>query len=143
EEGELTFDMSLEIMPEIPELDYSKLTLERLTYEVDPKEIDEGIARLAERNKQYNKLDAKHKAMLGNVVEIDFKGFHKGEPFAGGEAKNVRLELGSNQFIPGFEDQLVGVKEGDKLSIDVTFPKDYHKEDLAGEKTTFEIVVHG
>lgn len=144
EEGkDLEFSMKVEILPKVPALAYEKISLSRPVFTIDEKEIDEALQRLAERNKKLEPLSKGSKAKKGHVVKIDFKGMLNKVPFEGGEGKGFNLELGSNQFIPGFEDELVGVKEGDETTISVTFPKDYHKEDLAGQKAEFEIKVHG
>ena len=142
EGGDLSFELTAEIMPDVPELDYSKITLEKLVYELPESEVEEGIERLSKRNRKLEKKDAGQKAKKGDVVTIDFTGKKDGVPFEGGAAKKFRLELGSNQFIPGFEDQLIGAKEGDTPTVKVSFPADYHKADLAGAPVEFDIVVH-
>ena len=142
EGGDMTFTMVVEVFPEVPEVDFGKMSIDRLTYDIDDKDITEGLERLAERNRQFKKTASATKAKEGNVVLIDFKGMQKGVPFEGGTAEKFHLELGSGQFIPGFEEQLVGVKEGDEKEITVTFPKDYHKKDLAGEAVQFQVKVH-
>ena len=78
----------------------------------------------------------------GNLAIIDFEGFKDGVPFKGGKAENYSLEIGSHTFIPGFEEQLIGLKSGDEKEIEVTFPEDYHAEDLKGAKVTFKVKVH-
>src|SRR5699024_11087112 len=81
-------------------------------------------------------------AETGDTVVIDYEGFQDGEAFEGGKGENHSLELGSNSFIPGFEDQLVGVKEGDEVEVNLTFPEDYHADELAGKDATFKVKVH-
>ena len=142
EGGDLDFNMVVDTMPEVPEIDFSKITLEKLSYDLPETEVETGLSRLAERNRQLKALEASAKAKMGNVVSIDFTGKLDGVPFEGGAAKNFRLELGSGQFIPGFEEQLVGAKPGDDVVVKVSFPADYHKEDLAGKPTEFDVKVH-
>ena len=142
EGGDLEFTMKIEVLPDVPVIDYKKVTLEKPVFEVDEKEINEGLTRLAERNKELKKLGASAKAKKGDVVTIDFIGRINGEAFEGGSAKDVKLELGAGQFIPGFEDQLIGSKAGDTVTVKVSFPKDYHSAELAGKPAEFEVKVH-
>ena len=93
--------------------------------------------------KEYADLTVKDgKAKNGDTVIIDFEGFDGDKAFEGGKAENYALELGSNSFIPGFEEALVGVKKGDKKDVNVTFPKDYHAEELKGKPVVFKVLVH-
>ena len=141
EEGkDLEYKMELEILPEIPEVDLSKIKIEKPKANVGDKEIDEALERIARQAKSFNPVD--RKAKKGDAVLIDFKGFVGDEAFEGGEAKGHTLELGSDSFIPGFEDQLVGTKAGDKKDVNVTFPEQYHSDDLAGKEAKFEVTVH-
>ena len=140
EGADLSFDITLEVLPEVPEIDFAKITVDELTYELPEKEVAEGLARLAKTRQHTHAHDGA--AALGHVVKIDFLGKKDGVPFAGGEGKGFQLELGSNQFIPGFEEQLVGMKAGDTRTISVTFPKEYHSKDLAGAAATFDVTVH-
>ena len=140
EGSDLTFDITVEVLPEVPAIDFSKVSVDELTYELPESEVEEGLARLA-KTKQHTHAHA-GAAELGHVVKIDFLGKKDGVPFAGGEGKGFQLELGSNQFIPGFEEQLVGLKAGDEKTISVTFPKEYHSKDLAGADSTFDVKVH-
>ncbi len=141
EEGkDLEFDITIEVLPEVPAIDYAKITVDELTYELPENEVTEGLARLAKTRQHTHTHDGA--AELGHVVKIDFLGKKDGVPFSGGEGKGFQLELGSNQFIPGFEEQLVGMKAGDERTINVTFPKEYHSKDLAGAASTFDVTVH-
>ena len=141
EEGkDLAFDITIEVMPTVPEIDFSKITVDELTYELPENEVEEGLTRLAKTRQHTHGHDGA--AEMGHVVKIDFLGKKDGVPFAGGEGKGFQLELGSNQFIPGFEEQLVGLKAGDEKTISVTFPKEYHSKDLAGAESTFDVKVH-
>jgi trigger factor len=143
EEGkDLEFTMSVELFPEVPEIDLKKIEIEKPTFDIAEKDVDEAVARLAERNKVRKPKADSAKAAKGDVVRIDFKGLKDGVAFDGGTAENFSLELGSGQFIPGFEDQLIGAKKGDDVKVDVTFPKEYHAKDLAGKPVVFEVKVH-
>lgn len=139
---DLEFTMTVELFPEVPELDLKKIELEKPTYDIDAKEVDEAVTRLAERNKTRKPKADSAKAAKGDVVRIDFKGLKDGVAFDGGTAQDFSLELGSGQFIPGFEDQLIGAKKGDDVKVEVTFPKEYHAKDLAGQPVVFEVKVH-
>lgn len=141
EEGaDLAFDVTVEVLPEIPAIDFAKITVDELTYELPEAEVEEGLARLAKTRRHTHTHNGA--AEMGHVVKIDFLGKKDGVPFAGGEGKGFQLELGSNQFIPGFEAQLVGMKAGDTRTISVTFPEQYHSKDLAGAAATFDVTVH-
>lgn len=143
EEGkDLELDMVVELFPEVPELDLKKVELEKPTFEIDEKEVNEAVERLAERNKVRKPKADSAKAAKGDVVRIDFKGLKDGVAFEGGTAENFSLELGSGQFIPGFEEQLIGAKKGDDAKVEVTFPEEYHAKDLAGQPVLFEVKVH-
>ncbi|MCF0126489.1 MAG: trigger factor, partial [Clostridia bacterium] len=89
--------------------------------------------------RDYMLSESKDPIKNGDMVKFDFKGFVDDKPFAGGEAQDFNLEIGSGSFIPGFEEQMIGLKKGDKRSIEVTFPKDYHANDLAGKKARFDL----
>lgn len=141
EEGkDLSFDITIEVLPEVPATDFSKITVDEWTYEIPDSEVEEGLKRLAKTRQHTHAHDGA--AEMGHVVKIDFLGKKDGVPFAGGEGKGFQLELGSGQFIPGFEEQLVGMNAGDEKTISVTFPKEYHSAELAGQAVTFDVKVH-
>lgn len=140
EGGDLTFDISFDVMPELPKVDYAKITVDELTFEIPESEVNESLARLAKSRRHTHSKDGA--AELGDVVKIDFVGKRDGVPFDGGTGNGFQLELGSNQFIPGFEEKLVGVKAGDERTIDVTFPEQYHSASLAGQPAQFDVKVH-
>ncbi len=140
--GDLEFELQLQVMPDVPELDYDKITISEYEFDIPEKEIEEGLARLAESRKHFHKADDKHKAALGDAVKIDFLGKLDGEPFEGGKGEGFQLELGSGQFIPGFEEQLIGQKAGDETVVKVTFPEQYHSTAMAGKDAEFEVKVH-
>lgn len=141
EGGELSFNVALELFPEIPELAFDDLKLERRTFEISQNDIDEASKRIAERSPQFVDLPKTTKAENGNIVKIDFKGTLDGVAFDGGTAEDFELELGSKQFIDGFEDQLIGAKAGDKRTVKVTFPAKYPSPQLAGKAVEFEVNV--
>jgi len=135
--------VSLEVLPEVPAADIDGLKLERLTVPVDDSEIDETLKRIASGNKQFEAAGKPtYKAKTGDLVVIDFVGKVDGVEFEGGKGEGVSLELGSGQFIPGFEDQLVGVKANDEKTVNVTFPENYGAEHLAGKAATFDVTVN-
>lgn len=143
EEGkDLELAIVVEVFPEVPELALDKVEIEKPVFEVDEKEINEALTRMAERNKRRVAKADSAKAAKGDTVRIDFKGLKDGVAFQGGTAENFNLELGSGQFIPGFEDQLIGAKKGDEVKVDVTFPEQYHSAELAGQPVVFEVKVH-
>jgi trigger factor len=143
EEGQdLEYTMALEVLPLLPELDFGKVKIDRMSYELPATEVKEALDRIAQGNKDVKELPAGTAAKKGNVLNIDFTGYLKDEAFEGGAAKGVNLELGSNTFIPGFEEQLEGLKAGDEKRIKVTFPESYHKEDLRGQPAEFEVKVN-
>ncbi|MFW5655577.1 MAG: trigger factor [Roseicyclus sp.] len=132
--------MSYEKLPEIPEVDYKAISLERLAVTPSDEDIDEALGNLAE-NVQDFATKKGGKAADGDQVVIDFVGKLDGEPFEGGAAEDYPLVLGSNSFIPGFEEQLIGVKKGEEKSIEVTFPEEYGAEHLAGKDVVFDVTV--
>jgi len=129
------------VQPEVKLGDYKELSVTRQNTRVYAKDVD---AELESRREKQAELVLKEDeaAVKGDTVVIDFKGFVDGKPFEGGESENYSLELGSNSFIPGFEDQLIGVKAGDEKEVKVTFPKDYQAEDLQDKEATFQVTVH-
>jgi len=131
----------LEALPEIPAPDIDGLKLERLTVEPDEKAVDEQIDRLLQSNKSWKDAAKSHKAETGNLVVMDFVGKVGGTPFEGGKGEDMSVEIGSGQLIPGFEDQLVGAKAGDKRDVKVTFPSDYPVADLKGQDAIFAVEV--
>jgi trigger factor len=137
--ADFEFSMAYEIIPAIELEDYSGISVTRPVYDVPEDEVEKQVAVVADSARSYE--PKKGKAEEGDKVTIDYLGKLDGEPFEGGAAEDSDLVLGSNQFIPGFEEQLVGVKEGDEKTIEVTFPEAYAAEHLAGRKATFDIKV--
>lgn len=137
--ADLVFKVAFEIIPDFDITDLSKLELERPTAEITDAEVDEAVEKLSEAQKNFEPKDGK--AEDGDLVVIDFLGRVDGEAFDGGTSEDARLELGSGQFIPGFEEQLVGTKKDQKLDVKVTFPEDYGSAELAGKEAIFETTV--
>ncbi len=142
EEGkDAEITLELEILPAIEAPSTDGLKLEKLVVPVSDEQIDEAIQNIAGQNKSYKDAAKSKKAADGNQLIIDFVGKLDGEEFEGGKAEDAALVIGSGTFIPGFEDQLVGVKTGDEKTITVTFPEDYQAEHLAGKEATFDVTV--
>ena len=139
EGDDLSVEVSYECLPEVPEVDYAAIALERKTVEVDDTAVEDAMGRLAENAVDYATVE--REAADKDQVVIDFLGKIDDEPFDGGEAEDYPLVLGSNSFIPGFEDQLIGVKTGDEKNVEVSFPDDYGAANLAGKAAVFEVTI--
>jgi trigger factor len=133
--------IALEVLPDVPAPAIDGLKLERLTVPVDDKAVDDAVDKIASQNKSYEAAKPTYKAKAGDLVVMDFEGKIDGVPFEGGKGEGMSVEIGSGQLIPGFEDQLVGVKANDELTINVTFPDDYNAENLKGKPATFDLVI--
>lgn len=142
EGGDLSFEVSMELLPEVGEIAFDKITVEELKATVEEDAVTESLKRIATASKHTHPAPAGTEAKLGDSVKIDFVGKRNGEAFAGGTANGFTLELGAGQLIPGFEEQIVGMKAGDKRTINVQFPADYHSKDLAGQPADFDITCH-
>lgn len=138
---ELVFTAKVTVKPEVKLGEYKGLEIEDKNVEITEEDVTESIEI---QRQQLAELVLKEEGSVeeGDTVVIDFEGFHNGEPFEGGKAENHSLEIGSGSFIPGFEEQLVGKTQGEEFEIKVTFPEDYHQEELAGEDTVFKIKIH-
>lgn len=142
EEGkDAAITVSLEVLPTIEAPSIDGLKLERLVVPVTDAQIDEALGNIASQNKSYKDAPKTKKAADGDQLIIDFVGKLDGVEFDGGKAEDAALVLGSGTFIPGFEDQLVGVKAGQDKTITVTFPENYQAEHLAGKEATFDVTV--
>ncbi|MBY8975249.1 trigger factor [Rhodobacteraceae bacterium NNCM2] len=141
EGDDLTVEVSYDCLPDVPELDFEAIKLERKVVEVDDAAIQEALERLAENSTDYEARDEGAAAEDGDQVVIDFAGSVDGELFDGGTAEDYPLVLGSNSFIPGFEEQLVGLKAGDTKDVNVTFPEEYGAANLAGKDAVFACTV--
>ena len=141
EGDDIEVEMSYEKLPEIPELDLKSVKLEKLVVKADDAAVDEALQNLAETAQDFKSRRKGSKAKDGDQVVIDFVGKIDGEPFDGGAAEDYPLVLGSGSFIPGFEEQLVGVKEGEEKDVTVSFPEEYGAEHLAGKEAVFSCTV--
>jgi trigger factor len=138
---DVVVEMSYENLPPIPAFDAAKIKLDKLVVKADDKAVDEALKNLAEGAKSFEDRKKGAKSKDGDQVVIDFKGSVDGELFEGGSAEDYPLVLGSNSFIPGFEDQLIGAKTGDEVKVEVTFPEAYGAAHLAGKAAVFETTV--
>jgi len=135
-------EVQVETLPDVPEAKIEGLKIERLTVDATDAMLDEQVGKLAAGQKSFDAAPAKHKAAMGDMVVMDFVGKVDGEPFEGGTGEGMSVELGTGRLIPGFEDQLVGVKANDEKLVEVTFPEEYPAEYLKGRKATFDVVVN-
>ncbi|MCJ8139282.1 trigger factor [Falsirhodobacter halotolerans] len=138
---DVVVEMTYETLPEIPEVDTSSVTLERLVVKADDASVDEALKNLAATSQTFADRKKGTKAKDGDQVTIDFKGSVDGEVFEGGTAEDYPLVLGSGSFIPGFEEQLTGAKVDDEVEVKVTFPAEYGAKHLAGKDAVFECKV--
>ena len=139
-EADLDYSMALEIMPEFEPADVSEISIERMVAAPTEDELQTALKGIADNNKSYDKKDGK--AETGDAVVIDFVGSIDGEKFDGGAAEGQTLVIGSNRFIPGFEEQLIGASAGDDINVNVSFPEAYQVPTLAGKAALFEVKVH-
>ncbi|MAB17753.1 MAG: trigger factor [Roseobacter sp.] len=133
--------MTYEALPDIPEVDLSSITLEKMVVKADDAAVEEALANLAETAQDFEAREEGAKAEDGDQITFDFLGKVDGEAFEGGAAEDYPLVLGSNSFLPGFEEQLVGVVAGDEKDVTVSFPEDYQAPHLAGKEAVFECKV--
>ncbi len=138
---DLTFNMTVELMPEFQPMDVTSLSLVRLTADIDEADVAAALNRFAEQSRTYNPRAEGEAAREGDALTIDFEGRIDGTPFDGGKGEGVRLVIGSKRFIPGFEDGVVGAKAGETRDVKVTFPDDYSTKALAGKNAVFTISV--
>ncbi len=136
---ELEFTAEADVLPQVKLGDYKKLTAKKIVATVTPDDIEDVVERM--RKGFAEKKETKAAAKDGDETVIDFVGKKDGVAFEGGTGTDYPLTLGSNSFIPGFEEALVGLKPGDKKDVELTFPKEYHAKDLAGKKVVFEVTV--
>jgi trigger factor len=141
EKAGLEYVMAIELLPEIKLMELSSIKLEKLTAKPEAKTVKETLERIANTNKTSIKVEEARGAKTGDIVVIDFDGTVDGQPFPGMKGNDFSLELGSKSFVDTFEDQLVGLKAGDKKTVKVTFPQDYSHDKLQGVKAVFEVAV--
>ena len=137
----VVFTATVQVKPEVTLGEYKGIEVEKKDIEVTDEDVDQALEELREKHVE---LIIKEDGEVedGDTVVIDFEGFSDGEAFEGGKGENHSLEIGSGQFIPGFEEQLIGKKSGEETEVEVTFPEEYHAEDLAGKAATFKVKIH-
>lgn len=137
----VVFTATVQVKPEVTLGEYKGIEVEKKDIEVTDEDVEQALEELREKHVE---LIIKEDGEVedGDTVVIDFEGFSDGEAFEGGKGENHSLEIGSGQFIPGFEEQLVGKKSGEETEVEVTFPEEYHAEDLAGKAATFKVKIH-
>jgi len=135
-------ELKLSLKPEIEIGDISDIIPEVKTFHITKKEVEERIQELAEAQAPFESIEEDRGLENGDLAILDFEGFLDGEPFEGGKAENFELRIGSGQFIPGFEEQMIGMKKAEEKTIKVTFPNDYRNKDLAGKDVEFKIRLH-
>jgi trigger factor len=138
---DLEYNLSLELMPEITPMEFSDVELERIKVEIPDDEVEQAIERLANQQRQTAPLETERKTQSGDVVVIDFKGSVDGESLPGMAGEDHHLELGTNAFIAGFEEQLTDLDKGAEKTVTVNFPDDFANEKLAGREAVFEVTV--
>ncbi len=138
---DLEYNLSVEVLPEIVPVDFKTIELERLKAEPGESELAKALESLARSQKQTKKVEEDRAAKSGDTLVIDFEGFLDGTPFPGGKGSDHALELGSNQFVAGFEDQLIGKRVGDSCDVNIVFPEQYVNDKLAGKPATFKVTV--
>jgi len=129
----------MEVLPKIELADFKDIKVERLVTDVNDAEVDEAIGRIAEQNRPFLPREEGGAAQSGDKVTINFTGSIDGVPFEGGTGEDIAVVIGSNSFIPGFEEQLTGIKAGEDRTVKASFPPNYLKADLAGKEATFEV----
>ncbi len=140
-ENGLQFELTVVVKPEVKIEGYKGIEVEKTSTEVTDEEVDEAIKNVQERNSRVITVEDRA-TQNGDIAVIDFEGFVDGVAFDGGKAESHELTLGTGQFIPGFEEQVVGHNVGEEFDVVVTFPEEYHSEDLKGKEATFKIKLH-
>lgn len=138
---DLEFTLKVELIPEIDFMDFSEIAIERLTPVIKEEDIGKALENAAAAQRRFEPVSESRSAKMGDLVVIDFVGRIGGKPFEGGSAEGLQLELGSGQFIPGFEDQLVGAKAGESTAVTLNFPDAYPAAELAGKEAVFDVTV--
>jgi len=139
---DVEFSATLELYPQLPEVEINKLKIIKRDAEISAADLDESLNKLLKFYRKWNKQDAGYKAKLGDAVNIDYVGKIDKKEFEGGAAQGYQLELGSKSFIDDFEEQLVGKKAGDEVRVKVKFPKEYHKAEYTGKSAEFEVKIN-
>jgi trigger factor len=136
--SDLTYTVSIEVVPAIQLADFKSFTVQKPVVEVTDADVDEAIKRIADQSRAFAAKDEGAKAETGDRVTISFNGTIDGTPFDGGTGENIQVTIGTGQFIPGFEEQLIGIASGETRTLKVSFPKNYASEKLAGQPAEFE-----
>jgi trigger factor len=139
---DIEFTATMEIYPQIPEIDLNKIKVAKNEPEISVSDLDESLNKLLKFYRKWNKQDESYAAKIGDSVAIDYVGKIDKKEFEGGSAKGYQLELGSKSFIDNFEEQLVGKKSGDKVLVKVKFPKEYQKQEFAGKAAEFDVKIN-
>ncbi len=137
----MTFTAKIEYIEDVPFVDWSQISLDVVSVDVMQEDMDKALADIIEKFKMFKDAEPKHIAKKGDAVVVDFYGKIADKDFEGNKGTDVRIELGSNQFIPGFEEQLIGAKTGSNLSVRVTFPKNYSIKSVSGKAAIFDVTV--
>ena len=142
EEGsELVFNVSFQKMPDIKEIDLKKITVEKPVLEIEDKDIKKALTELADKHERFEPLKAKRNAKKGDLVLFDYEGKINNKSFEGNKGVNETVVLGSNKYIPGYEEQMIGIAVNEEKDINVTFPNDYRVRDIAGKEATFNLKI--
>jgi trigger factor len=136
--SDLNYTVAVEVVPAIELADFKSFSVEKPVVDVSDSDVDDAIKRIAEQNRGYSAKPEGAKAESGDRVTVSFKGTIDGTPFDGGTGEGIQVVIGSNTFIPGFEDQLIGIGQGETRTLKVSFPKNYASETLAGKAAEFE-----
>jgi len=140
---DFVFAVTVCVKPEAKVKDYKGIEVKKISTRVTKKDVEEELEEVRNKNARIVTVDDKNRELKnGDISVIDFEGFIDGKAFEGGKGENFELTIGSGQFIPGFEDKMVGMKVGEERDVDVKFPEDYHAKDLAGKDATFKVKLH-
>lgn len=141
DKSELIFEAEVELLPELPKINWEEIEVEAFEIDITDEDLKHAHQDILSNFKNFSKAEEGASANSGDAVIINFVGKIDGEEFEGGKGEGIKVEIGSNQFIPGFEDQLIGSKAGEKKIINITFPNDYSVNKLAGKPATFDIMI--
>ncbi len=141
DKSDLVFNAKVECLPDVPTIEWDKMEIETFKVNISQEDIDRALSEIKDKFKTFKEGDAKHAAKKGDAVIIDFHGTINGKEFDGNKADGIRLEIGSGQFIPGFEEQLIGAKAGTNLKVRLSFPKNYTNAELANKPAVFDVKV--
>jgi trigger factor len=140
-ESDLNFDVSYEVLPQVEPMDFSGLKLERPVVDISDEDVEKELQRVYRQQRGYEPRGDDETVAEGDNLGIAFEGKIDGKGFSGGSSDHAHVVVGSGEFIPGFEQQLVGMKKGESRSLDVTFPADYNREELRGKTAKFDVTV--